>query len=1400
MRTNYHLAHVWRGVLLAGVLATPAVRGGDWYVATNGSDSADGSLATPWATVAHAVAAGSVVAGDVIHLKSGTYTQSGITVGKALTITGNSSTDTILQAAATPFTASGNIFTFNATGTVQKLTLRHGNVSGFGGAVLVGNGYNFAFDSCLFASNAVNGTGVGGGAVGANNSGATLSFLNCQFLGNRLTSTGTTYHGGAIGGYNVSLWVSNCTFAANTSGGYGGAIGQATSGRRIEVYQSLFTGNAATNSGGAIYCIRSATTLLVGNCTIASNSAGTYGGGIFTEGATAATTQTIFNTTIYSNSAANGGGVYHWSNTGIFLNFYNCTLFANSATNKGGGIYDDWYSGNPGGCTLYSTIVAGNTAPTGPDLYAQGGNAATLTRCILGNGTGGGTFTNGDPNSAANYIGTSGSPIPSGLLPLAGNGGLRPTCALQPTSRAVDHGTNTLNLAYDGRGPGCPRVAGAQCDIGAYELKALTYSDTTFHESIPLNDGSITNSLLVTVSGDTFNATNGEDLVASGKVTTNNVPAGLSVVITNISPTQVVVTLTGTASPNTAGDSVLNLTLNFLDAAFASSNAASIYNASRSDLGVTFYGASANRSLSYNLTNFTESVANDGTIASTLIVTLYGDTFNAAPGVNVTNYPANLTPVVTKLTDLTVSLAFSGTSLLQRAANNITNLTVTFLDSAFSGGNASGVTNYLRSDLQMSFLNPTLTYSGDTFTEAAANDGSIATSLTLTLAGDTFSATNGENLVASGKVTTNNVPAGLTAVVTRTSAQTAALSLVGRATPHNAANSVTNLTIAFQDTAFTYGAAAAVTNATGPGLKVNFQNPALAYGGTAFTESPTTPGVIPNTLTITLVGDTLNASAGNDLVALGKVAVSNLPAGLTAVLTMNTSTQATLALTGLANPNEASNSVSNLTVLFLNAAFTGANAAIVTNAAVTNLTVTFVSPRDWYVATTGNDSAPGDGSPANPYATLQKAINMAQVAANDVIHLAAGFYTQTNINANAKFLTITGASSTSTILQAASTPFTASSGILLGLSAGGYIRNLTLRYGNAGSAFGSAGAVALGAGDTYFDNCVFATNACGGNGGAVWGTGTATYTFRNCQFVGNIASNSGGAIYTWNTRIAVSNCTFQGNTATNNGGAICRDNTTISSISVYNSLFTGNAATNNGGAIYGNKDTLLTIWNSTLASNLAVTGNGAACCVLMNDSSMTCQVCNSTLTMNTAGGGGGAIYFWTQSDRPLYLYNSTLFANSATAYGGGVYLDVYGSTSAYNLFSTIVASNTVVTSGPDIYARSGGAGTVTNSLIGNSSSAGTGLLTGNPNAGGSYIGTSGAPINPLLAPLANNGGALPTCALLDNSPAIDHGLNPLGLAWDERGDGYSRAYKILPDMGAYEYGAHQPRKFVILFR
>jgi hypothetical protein len=59
--------------------------------------------------------------------------------------------------------------------------------------------------------------------------------------------------------------------------------------------------------------------------------------------------------------------------------------------------------------------------------------------------------------------------------------------------------------------------------------------------------------------------------------------------------------------------------------------------------------------------------------------------------------------------------------------------------------------------------------------------------------------------------------------------------------------------------------------------------------------------------------------------------------------------------------------------------------------------------------------------------------------------------------------------------------------------------------------------------------------------------------------------------------------------------------------------------------------------------------------------------------------------------------------------------------------------------------------------------------------------------NPMVGPLAFNGGTTRTHALLAGSPAINAGSNPLALATDQRGGTFARVVGAAADMGAYEF-------------
>src|SRR5262249_39705808 len=119
---------------------------------------------------------------------------------------------------------------------------------------------------------------------------------------------------------------------------------------------------------------------------------------------------------------------------------------------------------------------------------------------------------------------------------------------------------------------------------------------------------------------------------------------------------------------------------------------------------------------------------------------------------------------------------------------------------------------------------------------------------------------------------------------------------------------------------------------------------------------------------------------------------------------------------------------------------------------------------------------------------------------------------------------------------------------------------------------------------------------------------------------------------------------------------------------------------------------------------------------------------------------------------------STISGNVAGQDGGGIHVGFGGQYPAVAmLLGTIVAKNSAATN-PDVAGNLVSRG---ENLIGDG---GTTTVFTEP---GDRVGTSARPIDPLLGPLADNGGPTRTQALAPNSPARD-AVDCLGMIEDQR--------------------------------
>ena len=360
------------------------------------------------------------------------------------------------------------------------------------------------------------------------------------------------------------------------------------------------------------------------------------------------------------------------------------------------------------------------------------------------------------------------------------------------------------------------------------------------------------------------------------------------------------------------------------------------------------------------------------------------------------------------------------------------------------------------------------------------------------------------------------------------------------------------------------------------------------------------------------------------------------------------------------------------------------------------------------------------------------------------------------------------------------------------------IANLTISGGNASGGGGvqNDGVLAL-------VDCTISGNEASGGGGGIasygsYGTEYATLNVNGCTISGNQSyPGYGGGVISAYSVVTISNSKIAYNSATQGGGIMGRNegnvpftvtNSTIinntaslrgggayfAASSIDNSgldllnacTISGNTSSSKGGGIYSNYYNTVNVIESTINGNISGSvGGGIA-------SAGTLNVTNSTIAQNAASTGGG-IYNVFLEGGSTTIVDSTVVQNSATSAGGGI--DAFDTT----LDGSIVAEN-IANTHSDVFGSISG----TYNLIGD----GGGGLSSSPSSH-NQLGSSTSPINPLLAPLAFNGGPTQTMALLPGSPAsINPGYASASIKTDQRG--FARRDTSSSSIGAFQGGAN----------
>ena len=311
------------------------------------------------------------------------------------------------------------------------------------------------------------------------------------------------------------------------------------------------------------------------------------------------------------------------------------------------------------------------------------------------------------------------------------------------------------------------------------------------------------------------------------------------------------------------------------------------------------------------------------------------------------------------------------------------------------------------------------------------------------------------------------------------------------------------------------------------------------------------------------------------------------------------------------------------------------------------------------------------------------------------------------------------------------------------------------------------------------------TTESGGLGAGVYNFQPGMLTITDSDISGNTAGyqgldGAGGGILNSGGTVAVTDSVLSNNSGGSGGGIQSNDGP----LTITHCIFSGNAARDgSGGGIWSGGS--LTVTGSTFKGNSTsgVSGGGGGGIWTGG----TATVTGSVFSGNSADDGGGGI----ADVGTLTLTNCTFADNTAkTGYGGAIN-DIFG---AVTLVDCTLSGNKA---GPGLASgirSNSGKVTITTSIVAN---------PGGPNfvmQGATFVSLghnlfSDAPsvaldptdlvnTDPLLAPLADNGGPTLTQALLPGSPAIDAGVSVSGITTDQRG--IPRPQGSAPDIGAFE--------------
>ncbi|MEM6344941.1 MAG: choice-of-anchor Q domain-containing protein [Bacteroidota bacterium] len=278
------------------------------------------------------------------------------------------------------------------------------------------------------------------------------------------------------------------------------------------------------------------------------------------------------------------------------------------------------------------------------------------------------------------------------------------------------------------------------------------------------------------------------------------------------------------------------------------------------------------------------------------------------------------------------------------------------------------------------------------------------------------------------------------------------------------------------------------------------------------------------------------------------------------------------------------------------------------------------------------------------------------------------------------------------------------------------------------------------------------------NGGAI--SNAANLSLSDCRLIENFALQNGGAIISTGS-LTLEEVSLLGNISNGNAGALFNQGGVLNATETW---WKDNQTVGNGGAIWNTLSGQLNIAQTTLENNQASEG------AIYNSAGGQLYLQNSTMSGNVSSFQGGAIH---NVSGLVEIQFSTLTLNQS-ANGGSFYSTGTGAT--ITLGNSILSGNSGISFPEGFSSTAALVGSAGGNIIGETSGFSF------PGTLSDQVGTPSSPLNPLLNPLADNGGYSPTHLPLVSSPAIDNAFGSISI------DQIGNSRTGLTDVGAVEVG------------